>query len=58
MNSYTELKTDHEQLRGLLGPEENAELDAMRDNGMLWDKLRYAAGAVILGTIGFLLIFA
>lgn len=54
--SYSDLKSDHDQFRGLFTSEQNAELDAQRENGMNWDKLKYAAAAVILGTIGFLLI--
>jgi len=54
--SYSNLKSDHDQYRGLFSSEQNSELDGMRENGMNWDKLKYAAGAVILGVIGFLLI--
>lgn len=54
--SYTSLKSDHDQYRGYFTSEQNAELDAMRSNGANWDKLKYAALAVVLGTIGLLLI--
>jgi len=58
MSKYDQLKAEHDEIRFSLPAEENAELDAMRQNGKRWDKLAYAGLAILLGIVGLGVFFA